>query len=201
MTIEIVAVVHKKQFKLAPYIKLPTKSIQPLLLSGLSEMKLALLSGLWSSLRILNMVKSFAFSIELRISMALSIENLSPPSVESIDCGLLLLSLLSLCLDISMKLLIASVISPRDSPFLFFHVELAVWDGSFPARLLPYHSTGVGSSSTSSPLSASIVTCAPCVRKAALSSRSSSLLGAGWEEEICRNLVTVPVLNSCPSRS
>ena len=123
------------------------------------------------------------------------------PGVESTNCGLLSLSLLSLCLDSSMKLLIASVISLRDPPFLFFLAELAVWDGSFLACLLPCPSTGVGSSSMLSPLSTSTFMCTPCVRKAASSFRSSSLLGAGWEEEICRIPVAVPTLNSCPSRS
>ena len=137
----------------------------------------------------------------LRIATALSIEIRSPTDANSTVSFRLSLSLsLRLFLDMSVNSMIASVLFSMDPPFLFFPAEVSKWDGCFLARLLHCPTTRVGSSSTSSGLSSSTLTCTPCVKKAASNSCSSSLLRAGWVEEICRNLVAVPVLKSCPSR-
>ena len=92
-----------------------------------------------------------------------------------------MIGLLSLRFLFSVNPKIALIIWSREPPFFFFPSK---WTGStaqFSTRLLLCPSPSVGSSSTLSPLSASTFTCTPVDRKAASSSRSLELFGAGWQ--------------------
>ena len=134
--------------------------------------------------------------VRVDMATALSIENLSRPTKDPLDWGILLVDLLSLALDTSAKPFIVLVVSLRELPFFFFPPEWTGLASCFSARLLLCLSTDVGSSSTSS---ASTFTCTPVDRNEASSFCSLSLFWAGWAEEICRKPMAMLALKSCPN--
>ena len=171
-------------------------SIQALLLLTVIVKK-ALLLKLWSSCTTLQYVTWSTLVYWLSNVTAYvtdSVSPLTPESSVSVD-------LFPFRFLMSINPQIASIMLSRECPFFLFPLD---WDGSasrFSACLRLWASLGVGSSSRSSRLLVLKLTCTPDDRKAASSSLSSSLLGAGWANEIWRKPVAVFELKSLPNRS
>ena len=170
-------------------------SIQALLLSTVIAKKAVLLLKLWSSCTTLQYVTWFTLVYWLSSVTACVIDLVSPSTPEfpvSVD-------LYAFRFLMSINPQIASVMLSRECSFFIFPLE---WDGlasRFSACLRLWASLCVGSSSISSTLS--VLICTLDDRKAASSSPSSSLLGAGWADEIWRKLVVMFELKSLPNKS
>ena len=102
---------------------------------------------------------------------------------------------------LSVKPHIASIMYSRKCPFFLFPLEEDGSTGHFSACLLLWASLSVASSSTSSTPSVLTLTCTPSDRKAASSSLSSSLLGAGWADEIWNKECCYRVITICACTS